>query len=546
MRRVAVMAHYDINGILDSYLKPFVLQLSELCEKVIIVSTSGVMNDWIEEIPNVTIFQKANVGYDFCSYKFGIKQIQNLKFYHQLIVCNDSFYTLNNFSLRQILESSSKKADIIGLTDNFQFSYHLQSYFLIFNQRPLHSTWFTKFWSSVQPLQNKMQIIWRYEIGMSQSALNYGFKLDAVYSSTKQNYRYKLKNRVINRFLGHANPTHMNAIKLAKQVGIAKIDLFRLNISSEPIERFVDISSPMHSVFDAHINRTSLHYASKTNSQIVPSSVFDYISKSKEASRIAVFLHLYHLDLANEIAQQLDKIPENFDLYISICDYNALNNISAYFSGKALNLFITVIENKGRDVLPFFKILENVEYNHYTCILKIHSKKSTYSSEGAVWRQKLFNNLLPSPSKIGRLISKFECDKNLGIVAPFESFLSNPIYWGSNKIRLREIMSKITNTPKEELFFVGGTMFWISPKVLTPILNSLSFDLFEPEAGQQDGTMAHTIERTFCVVANHLGLNCTSMEDLNKHITSEDVLSNRVDVLRSTTDKSGNTVVVNV
>ena len=548
MRRIAVMAHYDANGLLDPYLMPFVRQLSQLCEKVFIVSTSGVTNDWVSQFSNVYKNQKENIGYDFCSYKFGLDQVDGLHSYHQLIICNDSFYTLDHFSLDKLLTAASKEADIVGLTDNYQFSYHLQSYFLVFNQRALHSKWFASFWSKVQPLKNKMQIIWRYEIGLSQTALMAGLTLNALYKPLNTKVGH-IKSRILNKFLGAANPTHMNAPKVAKELGVAKVDLFRLNISSKPIEQFIGKDSSVFSLINEHSNRTSSYYKKQhilKNVNSVSSSIFNYVATSGSKSRVAVVLHLYHVDLAREIMAHLERIPENFDLFISICDYAELNNVAASFSGKANNLFISVFENRGRDVLPFLTILKNIDYEQYSCVLKIHSKKSTYSSQGEIWRQKIFNNLLPNSSKVQDVIARFDANKAVGIIAPFEAYLSNEMYWGANKEKLLKVMQNIMPTDEVELFFVGGTMFWFAPTALKAVVDSVSLDDFEPEAGQQDGTMAHTIERSFCLSALISGSYCYIIENLEENVSGRDVQDNRVGVLQETLNAKGQKVIRNV
>ena len=56
------------------------------------------------------------------------------------------------------------------------------------------------------------------------------------------------------------------------------------------------------------------------------------------------------------------------------------------------------------------------------------------------------------------------------------------------------------------LEFPTSTMFWCRPEVLKPILGlNLSPEGFEPEAAQEDGTLAHAIERCFNYLTEHAG-----------------------------------------
>jgi lipopolysaccharide biosynthesis protein len=49
-----------------------------------------------------------------------------------------------------------------------------------------------------------------------------------------------------------------------------------------------------------------------------------------------------------------------------------------------------------------------------------------------------------------------------------------------------------------DFHFVAGSMFFARKECLLPLLNTgLTEKEFEAEAGQQDGTMAHAVERAF-------------------------------------------------
>ena len=61
--------------------------------------------------------------------------------------------------------------DFWGLSENYEIAYHLQSYFLYFNQKVTKSKVWQSFWDKVQDLENKEDIVVSYEIGLSRSLI---------------------------------------------------------------------------------------------------------------------------------------------------------------------------------------------------------------------------------------------------------------------------------------------------------------------------------------------------------------------------------------
>ncbi|HHQ4547454.1 TPA: hypothetical protein ACSP15_004155, partial [Aeromonas veronii] len=89
MKRVAVLAHYDVDSIMSSYVEAVISQLLNVCDRIVIVSTSGITNTInVLSDSRVSLITRDNIGYDFISYKVGIESIHDLISYDQLIVLN--------------------------------------------------------------------------------------------------------------------------------------------------------------------------------------------------------------------------------------------------------------------------------------------------------------------------------------------------------------------------------------------------------------------------------------------------------------------------
>lgn len=514
MKRVAVLAHYDVDSIMSSYVEAVVSQLLNVCDRIVVVSTSGIINSVnVLSDSRISLITRDNIGYDFISYKVGIESIHDLISYDQLIVLNDSFYTLPNFNIQLVLEESIK-FDIYGLTFSNQIKRHLQSYFVCFNKPALVSKWFSLFWKNIYPYKRKLKIVYDYEVGLNTTAEKAGLTVGAFWEPSHSK-----------------NPCHHDAVQLSNTLGLIKVDAIRNKLIKE------------HSFFESkfdfiseHVFRTKEFYenrilsAGKNAKDVSSSSHFFEISVGKDIpAQCAVVVHVYYIDLIVPIKKAISHIPENVDVFVSVSDESHLGIIYDELSSICNQLHVTVIENRGRDVRPFIEILKAFDFSKYKVALKLHTKKSKYSSLGDIWREELYKGLLPSSQAISKVIRQFKIG-DAGIAADSKTYLSSNLYWGANKSRYDMLCDKLNITDRE-LLFIGGTMFWFKPSLIYPLVNIIELDDFENELNQQDGTLAHVIERLFCVQVNNAGGKCIDVLEPTKNISSKDVVDNRVMVL---------------
>lgn len=504
MKAIAVMAHYDVDNLVDPYLYNNFDKLSDVVEKIILVSTSAIDSDISLRYPKVQVIVRDNVGYDFCSYKEGIFSIDELYSYDCLLVLNDSFYSNKNLDLKSIIKMS-EGYDIFSLTASRQFAYHLQSYFLIFNKKALTSEWFFNFWDNLYHYKRKERIIFDYEIELTNSALRNGLSTGSCYTPVHDK-----------------NPCHSDYQLLFDKYSFVKIDVLRNDIGH------VDLSATENAeIINKHLIRTKASYKDRlfkfSASKFITAgnNFFECFRQGNKQAKIAVILHLYYIDLAKEFYDNLSLLPIDFDLFVTIKDEKYLSYTKSCFGGIANNLFIAVSENKGRDVLPFINTMKAYDFLKYVMVLKLHSKKSKYSHLGSNWRKEIVSKLIPSGPAVLKLLSAFS-DGSAGIAADKQHFLSNDEYWGCNETRVFNILEKL-NVPENLrfLFFVGGTMFWFKPSALYPLIDSISQEVFEDESGQQDGTLAHVFERATCLPILAQRLDCIDVKTLSRIEISE-------------------------
>ncbi len=232
------------------------------------------------------------------------------------------------------------------------------------------------------------------------------------------------------------------------------------------------------------------------------------VVRSKE-TKIAVVVHLFYEESWILIEKKLKNLSIPFDLFISIPSSNTriINNIKK----KYQLAYIYITPNKGRDVLPFVKILPIINDKGYSYVLKLHSKKSTHRVDGQEWMTNMISSLLPDKKQVlDDLLSILE-KKSTGIIGPEDQYISLIVNFQANGTLMTKTL-KIIYKNRKKVFnilqknrknygFFAGTMFWIRLDNFKSIINyNFKLSDFELENGQIDGTFAHALERVFCLI----------------------------------------------
>lgn len=243
-------------------------------------------------------------------------------------------------------------------------------------------------------------------------------------------------------------------------------------------------------------------------------------------SSLAVIIHLYYPEMAEEFRDSLSKIVPRYDLYISIPDTKGddatIKNVSRYLP----NARIAIVPNCGRDVLPFVAVMKALKSKGYKCVLKLHSKKSPHRQDGDQWRQAIVNGLLPDEHTINEAMKQVANGK-VAIIGPRTQYVSALVNYSSTINLLGHYIRKIIGDKQQEVFkrnpqdygFFGGTMFWANYDAMMNIIEYVGLNSFEPEFGQEDTTLAHALERLFCIIPELQNMQVASITEDGKVIS---------------------------
>lgn len=175
---VCIFSHYDRESVVRRYVFEYLRAIVSAGFSVLFVSTADRVaakdRDRLEAL-GIDVHVRENKGLDFGSWQYGMNQLGDMAQTRHLLLANDSVFG-PLFDLTFMIDQMNRTdADFWGVTDSYEGSWHLQSYFLCFNQSVIHSRAFTEFFARDFSTLPKQQVIVQGEVALSQALLLAGF-----------------------------------------------------------------------------------------------------------------------------------------------------------------------------------------------------------------------------------------------------------------------------------------------------------------------------------------------------------------------------------
>ncbi len=242
----------------------------------------------------------------------------------------------------------------------------------------------------------------------------------------------------------------------------------------------------------------------------------------KFTGELAVHLHLFHADMGGMFARALYSIPCAFDLYISVRNSADIADVERVFRsvGNVRNLVVEAHQNRGRDIGPMLAGFGS-RLKKYDLFMHLHSKKSDHTPGKRDWAVHLLHHLLHSRAHFTRILNLFEERAAIGLVFPvYHQSVSKQIKWGANLETAQNLMEQLGEQISESDLeaFPAGSFFVVRTDAIRPLLDrGLDFSDFDSEAAQQDGTLAHAIERLWPIVCSRNNYNSIQVRAQKPH-----------------------------
>lgn len=178
MRSICFFASYFTGNRLPYYITVYLGELNKHFSEVVLLTSQNDLS--IESIAflkaeNIRLQIEENEGFDFGLW-YKAFQKNEIETYDQIALVNDScilFKPLNEF----MEWSRSNASDLQGITRSNAIAPHIQSYFLIINNKAI--PFVKEYFEQHKLFKNISDVITVYEVGLSSFLISKGLKIDA-------------------------------------------------------------------------------------------------------------------------------------------------------------------------------------------------------------------------------------------------------------------------------------------------------------------------------------------------------------------------------
>lgn len=495
--------------------------------KIILVVNTEIFHTYTkiadENIAEIVI-QRENVGYDFGGWKLATAVIGNLNNAKTITFTNDSILPYSEDYLK-ILQKKCEvnTSDVIFLTENNEHEFHRQSYFYVLGagankNKGLRVLEDLKLYRSkdkvIRNCELKLSKMFElaglttsclYQIGLSKEnpTINSWSKLiDAEFPFIKLQL-YTLNSDIYNEV------SDKNILSISNQMIKQHLDFRVSDVESSGI---VSVNRPESKALNLNgrLGENGALQALNFHEDVFPSVVLPLKllpDTLRQGSNLKAIIHCFYIDIAEQIIYRLNKNVyklnlRNFLFILTTDSIDKKNKLNEYCCALGINFKIEIYENRGRDVAPFLMACKK-----YTeagdLILHLHTKKSPHDSALSSWDNFLFENLIGDESVFKSILLMMQ-NPEIGIVYSGHLLpIAQRMNWGYDFNHAKSLLAKLGITISSDLTleFPTSTMFWVKQEAIEPLIRlGLTSGDFEPEHGQQDGTLAHAIERSILYI----------------------------------------------
>ena len=214
---------------------------------------------------------------------------------------------------------------------------------------------------------------------------------------------------------------------------------------------------------------------------------------------ILVHCHIFYPELWEELKSCIKNIaPNPFDLFVTMVEEH--NDVRQDIQNNFSKVHIDIVKNVGYDVAPFVSVLNKINLEDYSYVVKLHTKRPTINPP---YFRNLINNewskallsFIQSKEAFNLCLKAFEENKNIGMISDYKAIVQRELN-DKNAQKVLQNFIKEHNFPRLKYRFVAGTMFIARAEIFAELKNlHLTDSDFPAPNAEHSMQLAHVIER---------------------------------------------------
>ncbi|WP_169053488.1 rhamnan synthesis F family protein [Alteraurantiacibacter aquimixticola] len=183
-RRLAILQQFDPAGGVPHYIRAHLEGLRPVAERIVLVSNSPVAAEdrAVAEAICDAVIERPNTGWDFAGWRDALA-LEDMAQWDEVILTNSSvigpLFPLASIFAEMDTRREKEAFDFWGMVFSRQIRHHLQSYFFVFSAPVIRSDAWRSFWRGVADIDDKDEVIARYEAGITVALASGGFSYAA-------------------------------------------------------------------------------------------------------------------------------------------------------------------------------------------------------------------------------------------------------------------------------------------------------------------------------------------------------------------------------
>ncbi len=527
IKRLVLYFMYDKDGIIDDYVIYMLDAMKKVSGEILVVCNGKLCDEGREKLEkaSVKILERENKGFDVWAYKTGLEKYgwDELEKYDEIVMMN---FTIMGpvYPIEEMFDTMNEKdVDFWGITKFHEYPQgdpfgticygyipeHIQSHFIAVRKDFVKTDEFKKYWAEMPMINHYTEAVGFHEAIFTKKFADMGYKWD-VYSELEDNFSHNAIICAPKELLSETRCPIFKRRSFMQDYGNMVNETYGQPTMElyEYIDKHTDFNTDL--IWDNILRLENLAVV-KRNMQfnyVLPSNQSKDISDVLQNKKIALVMHIYYEDQAEMCLKYAKSMPKETDVYITTDSEKKLEGIKKVFSKLECNkLEVRLRENKGRDLSTLI-IAFREEIKQYDYVCYAHDKKVKQIEPRTVgygFAYKCFENVLASKDFVNNVISTFEENPRLGMMAPPPPNHGDYYFiigqeWGLNYEITKELAKKLgINVPisdKFEPISALGSMFWFRPKALKKLLDvEWKYSDLPDEPVAVDGTILHAIER---------------------------------------------------